>query len=63
MAELSLCFDAPVAIAPGKESPIPIGYETGWPQSRSGRYGAENIMSPTGNQTPSVQPVAHRYTY
>jgi hypothetical protein len=34
----------------------------GEPQSRSGRYGEEKNLTPAGNRSPAVQPVALRYT-
>jgi hypothetical protein len=34
----------------------------GGPQSRSGRCEKEKYFGPAGNRTPTVQPVARRYT-
>jgi hypothetical protein len=34
----------------------------GGPQSRSGRCGEETNLTPAGNQTPAVQPVARCHT-
>jgi hypothetical protein len=34
----------------------------GGPQNLSGRYGGEKNLSPVGNQTQAVQPVARRFT-
>jgi hypothetical protein len=41
------------ALSPGKEPPVPIE-----PQSRSGFYGEEKNLTPAGNRTPAVQPIA-----
>jgi hypothetical protein len=38
-------------------SRYPLDRRMGGPQSRSGRCGDENNLSPAGNQTPAVQPV------
>jgi hypothetical protein len=32
------------ALPPGKKSSVHIGYEAGWPQNRSGRFGQEKIL-------------------
>ena len=42
-----------------RKDPVPILQEAGWPQGRSGR--AENLV-PTWIRSPTVQPVASRYT-
>jgi hypothetical protein len=47
-------FNTPAALFPGK-SPVPIGYEAGGPQSRSG------LCAPAGCRLPAVQPVVRRY--
>jgi hypothetical protein len=39
---------AAAALPPGKEAPVPIGYEVGGSQGRSGRRGEEKILDPTG---------------
>jgi hypothetical protein len=56
---------APVALPPGKESPVPIGYEAGWaPEPVCTTWRRENSLTYRGsNSDPSVvQPVASRYT-
>jgi len=42
----------PVALPPRKYSPAPIGYEAGWPRSRSGQGGEEKISLPL----PEIEP-------
>jgi len=42
--EVSGQLDAPAALPPGKEPPVPIGYWTGRPQSGSGSDGEEKIL-------------------
>jgi hypothetical protein len=37
---------SPVRIAPGKETPVPIMYWKGGPQSRSGSFGVEKNSFP-----------------
>jgi hypothetical protein len=48
----------------GKSPRYPLDRRLGGPQSRSGRFGEEKILDPTGtNSDPSVvQPVASRNT-
>jgi hypothetical protein len=49
----------------GKSPRYPLDRRFGGPQSRSGRFGEQKILDPTGTRilTPSVvQPVASRYT-
>jgi hypothetical protein len=46
-------FHASAALPPGKEPPVPIGLEAGWPPEP---------VAPVGYRTPTVQPLAHRYT-
>jgi hypothetical protein len=36
---------------PEDTDPTPVGYEVGWEQIRSGRFGEKKISDPTGNQT------------
>jgi hypothetical protein len=63
--EVSGQLHALAALSPGKELLVPIGYEAGWAQSRSGRGGEEKIPSPrreSNPRTPIVQPVVQRYT-
>jgi hypothetical protein len=40
----------------------PLDRRLGGPQSRSGHYGEEKNLTPAGNRTPVVQPIACRYT-
>jgi hypothetical protein len=54
---------APAALPPGKEPRYPLDRRLGGPQSRSGRFGEEKILDPTGTRTPNplvVQPIASR---
>jgi hypothetical protein len=61
--EVSGQLHVPAALPPGKEPPVPIGYEGGWPQSRSGRGGEEKNSKPSpGIEPPIIQPVVGRYT-
>jgi hypothetical protein len=46
----------------GKQPPIPIAQEAGWPQGRSARYGQENSLASHVNRTPGFQPLARHYT-
>jgi hypothetical protein len=46
------------ALPPGKSPRYPLGRRLDGPQSRSGHYEEEKNLSPTGNRTPAVQPVA-----
>jgi hypothetical protein len=56
--EVSGQLDAPAALPPGKEPTVPFGQEAGWLENRSGRYGEEKHLNPTGYGTQVVQPVA-----
>jgi len=49
----------PAALPPGKTR-YPLYRRLGGPQSRSGQV--RKISSPTGIRSPTVQPVASRYT-
>jgi hypothetical protein len=49
--EVSGQLHALAALPPGEQ-----------PQSRSGRYGSENIFAPAGNLTHAYRPLARRYT-
>jgi hypothetical protein len=63
--EVSGQLHATAALPPGKDPRYPLDRRLGGPQSRSGRFGAEKILDPTGTRvlSPSVvQPVASRYT-
>jgi hypothetical protein len=40
----------------------PFDRSLGGPQSRYGRYGKDEDLTPAGNRTPAVQAVARRYT-
>jgi hypothetical protein len=44
---------APTALPPGKEPPL--DRRLGGPQSRSGRFGEEKILDPSGTRTPTTQ--------
>jgi hypothetical protein len=62
--EVNGLHHAPDSITLGKE-PLPR-YKSneilGGPQSRSKRCGLEKILVATGNPTPALQSIAHRYT-
>jgi hypothetical protein len=45
-----------------KSSRYPLDRRLGGPRSRSGHWSREKTLASTGNRTPAVQPVAHRYT-
>jgi hypothetical protein len=47
--EMSGQFHTPAALPPGKELPIPTGYEAGWALEPVGRYREEKIFSFAGN--------------
>jgi hypothetical protein len=44
--EVSGQLHYPAALPPGKDPPVPIGYEMGGPQSRSGCGGEEKNSQP-----------------
>jgi hypothetical protein len=60
--ELNGQLHAPAALLPGKEPPVPIGWETGrasepvWT-----RWWRKTFAAPAGTQTPILQPVIQRY--
>jgi hypothetical protein len=58
MTEVIDQFHASAGSPSGKFPRYPLGRKLGGPQSRSGRYGEEKNLSPSGNQT---QPLASRY--
>jgi hypothetical protein len=63
--EVSGQLQAPAALPPVKEPPIPLDRKLSGPQSRYGQCGEVQILDPTGtrNSYPSiVQPVASRYS-
>jgi hypothetical protein len=43
----------PCHFTPGKDPPVPIGWEVVWTQRRSERRGEEEILDPTGTRTPT----------
>jgi hypothetical protein len=54
---------APTALPPEKEPPIPIGKEAGWtPESVWMLRRREKYLTPAGNRTPAVHPLARIYT-
>jgi hypothetical protein len=57
-------LDAPAALPPGKEPPVPTDMRLGGPQNRSQRRGEEKIFALPGLELrPSAfQPVASRCT-
>jgi hypothetical protein len=67
--EVSGQLHAPAALPPGQEPLVPIGYEAGWAQSRSGRGGEEkNSQPPPGiepqnNDHPARSPALYRLSY
>jgi hypothetical protein len=61
--EVSGQFHAPVALTQGKEPPVPIRQESGWPpQPIWTLLRREKSLSLAGIRTLAVQPVASRYT-
>jgi hypothetical protein len=61
--EASGQLHAPAALPSGKEPPVPMEQEAGWaPEPAWTLWSKEKCLSPAGNRTPAVQPVAHRYT-
>jgi hypothetical protein len=63
--EVSGKLHAPVALPPGKDPLVPIGYEAAGrgAQSQSERGGEEkNYQSLLGLESPIIQSVAKRYT-
>jgi hypothetical protein len=56
--DMSGQLHAPVSLAPGKELPVPVGWEAEWAE----HYGEEKIFDSAGIQTSAVQLVARRYT-
>jgi hypothetical protein len=64
--EVSGQFHAPAALPPGKESPVPVGQESGWePVSFWTRWWREKFLAPLGNRTlePRLSsPWPNRYT-
>jgi hypothetical protein len=48
------------ALPPGKESPVPIGWEAGWAlEPVCALWSREKSFTPARNRNPEVQPVAH----
>jgi hypothetical protein len=45
---------APPALPPGKGPRYPFDRRLGGPQSRSGRFGEDKILDPTGIRTPTL---------
>jgi hypothetical protein len=50
--ELNGKLHAPAALPPGKEPPLLLRYEVGWPKSRSGRCGVEKNLLPLPGMKP-----------
>jgi hypothetical protein len=46
----------------GNHSKCPLVKRLGGPQGQSARYGEEKNLAPAKNRTPTLQPIAHRYT-
>jgi hypothetical protein len=54
---------APDTLPPRKEPLLPIGQEAGWAQEPVWmRWWREKFPAPAGARTPTIQPVAQRYT-
>jgi hypothetical protein len=51
--EVSRQLHAPAALPPGKGPRYPLDRRLGGPQSRSGRFGEQKIIDPTGTRTPT----------
>jgi hypothetical protein len=63
--EVSGHLYAPVALLPGQETPVPIGYEAEWTSEPvwKSRRGGKSCLHRDSNSDPSaIQPVASRYT-
>jgi hypothetical protein len=62
--EASGQLHAHAALPPRKESRVPSGQEAGWaPDPVWTLWSREKSLSPAGNQTRAVHPVAGCYTY
>jgi hypothetical protein len=53
LLEVSGQLHAPAALPRGRNPQYPLDLRLGGPQSRSGRYGEEKILDPTGTRTPT----------
>jgi hypothetical protein len=52
---------APATLLPRKEHPVPIGYDAGQAPEQVWMLWSINNLTPTGNQTSAIQPVARHY--
>jgi hypothetical protein len=50
------------ALTTGKVPPVPAVQEGGWTAERFELRGEEKNLTPAGNRTPAVKPVARPYT-
>jgi hypothetical protein len=60
LLEVSGQLQAPAALPPGKEPPVPIAGRA--PEQVWALWSTEKSLAPSGNRTPAIQLVAHRYT-
>jgi hypothetical protein len=56
--EVSGQVHVPVALTRGNSPRHSMNRKFGGSQSRSGRYGEKKNLTPAGNRTPAVQPIA-----
>jgi hypothetical protein len=53
---------APTVLPPGKQPPVPIGQEAGWSSEPVWTLWRRENLPSAGNRTPTIQPVARRFT-
>jgi hypothetical protein len=59
--EVSGQLHVPVPLIPGKEPPVSTGQKAERdPEPVWTLWSTEKFLTPTGNQTPAVQPLAHK---
>jgi hypothetical protein len=57
--EVSGLLHVLATLTPGKEPPIPIGYEARWaPELVWTLWRRKKILAPSGNRTSTVEPIA-----
>jgi hypothetical protein len=56
--EVSGQLHVPAALPPGKETPVPIGYEAGWASETDWTTCRGENLSPTGTLTPIPHPAS-----
>jgi hypothetical protein len=60
--KVSCQLHASAALPPDRSLQYPLDRRLGGPKRRSARCGEEKTLAPARIQTPTVQPVARRYT-